>query len=72
MLSISFNAIVPQNGSAKYKLECEACMNMNLLSILFTESLKAFQTVSLHACQKKSGFMCEWVNLNTMTNTMHF
>lgn len=45
--------IVPQYGGAKYKLECEVCMNMNLLSVLFTESLKALQNVSQHACEKK-------------------
>lgn len=44
--------VFPQNGSAKYKL---VCMNMNWLSILFTESLKALQTVSQHACQKNQG-----------------
>lgn len=45
--------IVPQYGGAKYKLECEVCMNMNLLSVLFTESLKALQNVFKHACEKK-------------------
>lgn len=45
--------IVPQSGSAKYKLECEVCIKMKLLSILFTEFLKALQTVFKHACQKK-------------------
>lgn len=60
--------IVPPNGGDKYKLECEVCMNMNLLSVLFTESLKALQNVFQHACEKKkkkSG-LCEWVNLNIL------
>lgn len=47
---------VPQTGSVKYKLECEVQMNTDLLSILFTDFLKALQTVSQHV--RKNRGLC--------------